>query len=220
MIGVFGGTFDPIHFGHLRAALDVHQALSLEELRFVPLHVAVHRGQPHADAAQRCAMISAAVAGEPGLRVDDRELARRGRSYTVDTLLSLRREVGDAVPICLLVGGDAFNGFLDWHRPREILELAHLVVMERPGTSLPRDQELRAEVQRRRALRRDDLERAAAGRIWLERVTQLEVSSTRIRAMLAAGRSPRYLLPDAVLEIVRREGCYRPTSDPGQRAAR
>lgn len=208
MIGVFGGTFDPIHFGHLRVALDVYQALALSELRFLPLNIAVHRQQPQASAEQRCAMVDAAIAGEPGFRVDDRELSRTGRSYTIDTLGSLRRELGDSVPICLLVGGDAFNGFFDWHRPRDILKLAHLVVMQRPGAPLRHDPDLRAEVERRRVARGGGLEGFAAGRIWFESVTQLDISSTRIRCMLAAGRSPRYLLPDAVLEMIDKEACY------------
>jgi nicotinate-nucleotide adenylyltransferase len=208
MIGIFGGTFDPIHYGHLRAALDVHQSLGLSELRFLPLNVAVHREQPHASAPQRLAMLRAAIAGEPGLRVDERELRRPGRSYTVDTLTSLRRELGDALPLCLLVGGDAFNGFFDWHRPRDILELAHLVVMQRPGAAIQRDPRLRAEVERRRATRRHELEQTAAGRIWFESVTQLDISSTGIRRLFAQGRSPRFLLPDAVIEIARQCGCY------------
>ena len=217
MIGVFGGTFDPIHYGHLRAALDVHQALALSELRFLPLNVAVHREQPRASAAQRRAMVEAAIGGEPGFRVDDRELARAGRSYSVDTLTSLRRELGDKRPICLLVGGDAFNGFFDWHRPRAILELAHLVVMQRPGAAIQHDARMRIEVERRRATCRDELERAAAGRIWFESVTQLDISSTGIRHMLALGRSPRYLLPDAVIAIARDRGCYTAQPAPGWR---
>jgi len=215
MIGIFGGTFDPIHYGHLRAALDVHQSLGLSELRFLPLNVAVHREQPHASAPQRLAMLRAAIAGEPGLRVDERELRRPGRSYTVDTLTSLRRELGDALPLCLLVGGDAFNGFFDWHRPHDILALAHVVVMQRPGAQRQRDPVLRAEVERRRAMQTAELAQAAAGHIWFEPVTQLDISSTRIRRMLAAGRSPRFLLPDAVLAIARREACYRSPEPTG-----
>jgi nicotinate-nucleotide adenylyltransferase len=208
MIGIFGGTFDPIHFGHLRAALDVHQALGLSELRLLPLNVAVHREQPVASPAQRLAMVDAAIAGEPGLRADDRELRRAGHSYTVDTLASLRAELGAERPICLLVGADAFSGFFDWHRPREILRLAHLVVMQRPGARRPRDPALRAELERRLTSDRTHLQQTPAGRIWLEQVTQLDISSTRIRRMLAAGTSPRYLLPDAALHIARREACY------------
>jgi nicotinate-nucleotide adenylyltransferase len=209
MIGVLGGTFDPIHHGHLRAALDVHQALAFRELRFIPLNLAVHRPQPQASAAQRRAMLEAAIDGVSGLRVDDRELGRAGGSYTVDTLISLRRELGYALPICLLVGGDAFNGFFDWYRPYDILDLAHLVVMRRPGAPPQPDLARRAEVERRLVTRREQLEQLAAGRIWFETVTQLDISSTRIRRMLAAGQSPRYLLPDAVIELIDRESYYR-----------
>jgi nicotinate-nucleotide adenylyltransferase len=208
MIGIFGGTFDPIHFGHLRAALDVHQTLGLGELRLLPLNVPVHREQPVASAVHRLAMVEAAIGGEPGLRADDREIARTGRSYSVDTLASLRTELGAKRPICFLVGADAFSGFFDWHRPRDILALAHLVVMQRPGAPLPRDPALRAELERRLTSDRRHLQQAPAGRIWVEEVTQLDISSTRIRRMLAAGASPRYLLPDAALAIARREACY------------
>ena len=143
MIGVLGGTFDPIHFGHLRPALDCLQALGLDEVRFVPLKVAVHRPQPMAAAGVRLAMVQAAVAGVSGLVADGRELDRAGPSYSYDTLASLRQELGPRVPICLLVGADAFNGFLTWHRPAEILDLAHLVVMQRPDAPEPSDQVLR-----------------------------------------------------------------------------
>ena len=211
MIGVFGGTFDPIHFGHLRPALDVVQSLDLAELRLLPLKVAVHRSQPLASAALRLQMTRLAVNGEPGFIVDDRELTRDGPSYTVDTLASLRDEVGADSPLCLLIGGDAFAGFLDWHRPRAILGLAHLVVMQRPGAPTVRDQALRDEIGRRRIDDPRALRQAPAGRIYFQTVTQLDISSTRIRRMLAAGRSPRFLLPDAVLELIDREQCYGPT---------
>lgn len=208
MIGLFGGTFDPVHFGHLRVALDCQQALGLDELRLLPLRVAVHRPQPVASAAHRLAMLEAAVAGEPHLRVDDRELGRDGPSYTVETLESLRAELGGERPLCVLIGADAFNGFMDWHRPRDILGLAHVVVMQRPGAPTSRDVELRDEVHRRRADAPAELRQTPAGRIWFQTVTQLDISSTRIRRMLAAGLSPRYLLPDAVLDLARHAGCY------------
>ena len=208
MIGLFGGAFDPIHFGHLRAALEVREALRLDEVRLLPLGVAVHRQQPVADGALRLRMVQAAVAGVPGLVADDRELNRSGRSYTVDTLTDLRAEVGADVPLCLLVGGDAFNGFFEWHRPRDILGLAHLAVMRRPGSVLPRDPALREELELRRTEQPADLHAAPAGRIWLQAVTQLDISSTRIRRAIARGASPRFLLPDAVLELAEAAGCY------------
>jgi nicotinate-nucleotide adenylyltransferase len=214
MIGVFGGTFDPIHYGHLRTALDVVQGLGLAELRLLPLKVAVHRAQPVAGAGLRLAMTRMAARGQPEFVVDDRELTRDGPSYTVDTLTSLRDELGPDRPLCLLVGGDAFAGFFDWHRPRAILGLAHLVVMQRPGAATVRDAALRAEIARRRAEAPEALQRSPAGRIYFQTVIQLDISSTRIRRMLGAGLSPRFLLPDAVLGLIEREQCYGPGRPP------
>ncbi len=209
MIGVLGGTFDPVHFGHLRPALEMQQALGLAEVRFVPLNVAVHRRQPEASGAQRLAMVRAAVGGEPQFRVDARELQRTGRSYSYETLRSLRSELGDRQPICLLTGSDAFRDFLSWHRPDDILELAHLVVMQRPGADAGLDARLRDWMAPRLLPGPEGLDQRPGGHILLNRVTQLDISSTAIRRIIRAGRSPRYLLPDAVLEIIEREDLYR-----------
>ena len=207
MIGIFGGTFDPIHFGHLRPALEVLQALRLDEVRFIPLKVAVHRGQPAASAAQRLAMVRAAVAGQPGFVVDERELSRSDGSYTYDTLLSLRDELG-ATPVCLLMGADAFNSFHTWHRPADILELAHLVVMRRPGSQAPQAAAVRGWLAARRAGCAADLHCRPAGRIFLQTVTQLDIAATVIRELVARGATPRYLLPEPVLDIIERERLY------------
>lgn len=213
MIGILGGTFDPIHHGHLRPALDVLQALGLDEVRLVPLRLAVHRAQPVATAGQRLAMVRAAVAGEPGLAVDSREIDRAGCSYSYDTLASIRAEVGPDRALCFLTGADAFRAFLTWHRPLDILELAHLVVMERPGAGEIADPGLRRLVGERRAHRREELAAVPAGRILCQPVTALDISATVIRGLLAQGLSPRYLLPDAVLALIRREGLYGPGAE-------
>ncbi|AGA89884.1 nicotinate/nicotinamide nucleotide adenylyltransferase [Thioflavicoccus mobilis 8321] len=214
MIGILGGTFDPIHFGHLRPALEIAEALGLAELRLIPLNQAVHRPQPHATSHHRLAMVQAAIAGQPGFVADARELDRPGNSYSYDTLLSLRAELGPHRPLCLLLGSDAFAGFLTWHRPQEILDLAHLVVMTRPSPAPDWDTALEALHAERRV---DDLAALAmrpAGRIYYQQVTQLEISATAIRARIAAGRSPRFLLPDAVIEIIEQAGLYRHSQDP------
>lgn len=142
MIGVLGGTFDPIHYGHLRTALEVMQGIGLDQVRFIPLHHAVHREQPRATGDLRLRMLQAAIAMQPGFIADARELQRRGDSFMVDTLASLRAEYRDR-PICLLLGGDAFNYFLSWRHPTNILQLAHLVVMQRPGHAAIEDPALR-----------------------------------------------------------------------------
>ncbi len=213
MIGVFGGTFDPIHYGHLRPALDCLQTLALDAVRFVPLRVAVHRPQPVAPPELRLAMLEAAIAGQTGFVADPRELKREGGSFSFDTLMSLRAELGFQRPLCLLVGGDAFAGFLAWYRPMDILGLAHLVVMGRPGPApLPGtglSPELKRLLDDRGCDRRDALAAAPGGRILCQPVTSLDISSTRIRDLIGQGLSPRYLLPDPVLGLIEEAGLYR-----------
>lgn len=215
MIGVLGGTFDPIHFGHLRPALDCLQALALAQIRFIPLNVAVHRPQPLASSALRLAMLEAAIADQPGFVADPRELARPGGSYSYDTLLSLRAELGADHPLCLLIGADAFAGFLAWHRPLEILDLAHLVVMRRPGHGAIRDPLLRNLYLERGSDSPASLSARPAGHILFQDVTQIEISSTRVRQLIGQGLSPRYLTPDPVLALIERAGLYRPQTAPG-----
>ncbi len=209
MIGLLGGTFDPIHFGHLRPALDCLQALALDEVRFVPLKVAVHRPQPVAPAILRLAMLEAAIADQPGLVADPLELKRPGDSYSHDTLVHLRVEVADADPVCLLVGSDAFAGFLDWYRPWDILGLAHVVVMRRPGATEDFAPDLQDLVRRRLCVDPAALRESPGGRVLFQDVTQMDISSTRIRQLIGRGQSPRFLLPDAVLAICEREGLYQ-----------
>jgi nicotinate-nucleotide adenylyltransferase len=218
MIGVFGGTFDPVHFGHLRPALEVFEALGLREMRMVPVHQPAHRGEPLASPKQRETLLRAALGNDtPGLVVDSRELRREGPSYMVDTLRSLREDKRDGVgdePLCLVLGMDAFLQLPTWHCWRELLELAHLVVTHRPGwaldtaTETAMDAEL-AELWRTRQVEQaSQLEQAAAGSILHLAVTQLDISATRIRELIAAGNSPRFLLPDAVWNLIRLQGLY------------
>lgn len=208
MIGILGGTFDPIHFGHLRTALDVMQAVGLDQVRFIPLHRAVHRDQPETPAELRLRLVRAAIEGQSGFVADDRELRREGDSYTVDTLTSLREEFPHQ-PLCLLLGMDAFNGFADWREPAEILRLAHLIVMHRPGLAGPSDARAKAILEAHRCEDSAALSLRNAGLIHLQTVTQLEISATRIRSLIAAGQSPRYLLPEAVLRLIGESRLYR-----------
>ncbi len=208
MIGILGGTFDPIHFGHLRTALDVKLALKLDEIRLIPLRQAVHREQPGTPAELRLRMVEAAISNKPGFVVDARELRRETASFTVDTLLSLREELGEEEPLCLLMGSDAFKDFLSWHRPLDIATLAHLIIMTRPGQSAKIDPPLQQFLTPRQTTDPTELSTEPGGRILFQTVTQLDISATRIRAMVANGDSPRFLLPDAVLEIIEQEKLY------------
>jgi nicotinate-nucleotide adenylyltransferase len=207
-LAILGGTFDPIHHGHLRVAWEAAEALDAE-LRMVPAAVPPHRPQPGASAPQRLAMLEAALAGQDRLRADDRELRRGGASYTIDTLAELRAEIGPERPLVLLVGADAFAGLSSWHRWRELFDLAHVGVLTRPGHGGVFEAELAGEWFTRRVDGAAALRARPHGTILPIEVTPLDVSATAIRALVAAGRSPRFLLPDAVLAVIEREGLYR-----------
>jgi nicotinate-nucleotide adenylyltransferase len=206
-MGIFGGTFDPIHYGHLRTAFELREAVRLAEVRFLPTGNPPHREQTQASAEERLAMVRAAVADQPGFAVDDRETRRGGLSYSVDTLAELRGESPQR-SICLLLGMDAFLGLPNWHRWREILELAHVVVAHRPGWKAPTQGPLGEVMVDRGTGSVRDLHDATAGRIYVHAVTQLEISSTDLRALIARGREPRYLVPDSVCKLLRDTGWY------------
>jgi nicotinate-nucleotide adenylyltransferase len=206
-IGLFGGTFDPIHFGHLRTAFELQQTLGLTEVRFLPTGNPPHRDHPLADANLRLAMVRAAVADQPRFVVDDREVRRSGVSYSVDTLTELRAEYPDR-SLCLLLGMDAFLGLPNWHRWRDLMDLAHIVVAHRPGWKAPTQGPLGELMVDRGTGSVQELHRGAAGRIYIQAVTQLEISSTELRQLIVAGRDPRYLVPDAVCDIIRETRCY------------
>jgi nicotinate-nucleotide adenylyltransferase len=211
-IGILGGTFDPVHCGHLRPALELLTDLDLQEVRLVPCRIPPHRPAPIAGAEQRVAMLRVAVAGEPALCVDTRELSRPGPSYTVDTLAALRAELG-ATPLCLILGADAFAALDTWHRWGALIELAHLVVMRRPG-KMRLHSAVREHLHGRYVEHATTLAQRPCGHVLECSVTQLAISATHIRSLLARGKSPRYLLPDSVLELIRRERLYMPVAAP------
>lgn len=206
-IGVFGGTFDPVHFGHLRTAFEVQARLGMQEVRFIPCADPPHREAPVAPAGLRLRMLEAATSGVEGFSVDDRELERGGPSYTVDTLRSLRAEFPDKA-LCLLLGLDAFAGLAGWLDWQALPELAHIVVARRPGASAPSDGDVGRLLQARRVREPERMRAAPRGLIHVIDVTQLEISSSRLRSSMAEGLSPVYLLPAAVLKILIESNCY------------
>ncbi|MEO7775726.1 MAG: nicotinate-nucleotide adenylyltransferase [Steroidobacteraceae bacterium] len=206
-IGLFGGTFDPIHYGHLRTAFELQEALKLTEVRFLPTGNPPHKDHTLAPAELRLQMVRAAVADQPGFTVDDREVRRTGLSYSVDTLTELRAEYPDR-SLCLLLGMDAFVGLPNWHRWEEILQLAHIIVAHRPGWKAPTMGPLGAVMVDRGTGGIRDLHASAAGRIYVHAVTQLEISSTELRNLIAGQGDPRYLVPDCVGAIIRDTECY------------
>ncbi|MGX2032079.1 nicotinate-nucleotide adenylyltransferase [Methylocaldum gracile] len=209
MIGIYGGTFDPIHYGHLRTALEVKEAVKLDEVRFVPCRLPPHRAAPEAEPDHRLKMLELALHdAEPGFRIDTRELDRPGPSYMVDTLASIRAEIG-ARPLCLIVGLDAFLGFPRWHRWRELFDLAHIVVMQRPGAAPDFAGDLASRIAERRTEQPGAMRPQPAGAIHFVEVTQLDISATRIREAVKTGKSARYLIPEPVRRFIQSEALYR-----------
>ena len=206
---IYGGTFDPVHHGHLRLALELSDRFGGARINLVPCHIPPHRGDTGATAEQRLALLKLAVAGEPQLQVDDRELVRAGASYTADTLRQLRQEVGADVPLVMVVGTDAFAGFDRWRDWQQIPDLAHIVVVRRPGPGLDPAGEPARLLVRRQASGLQALHEQPAGLVLELDPPLLDISATGIRERIADGRSPRYLVPDPVWDEIRRQGLYR-----------
>lgn len=214
-LAVFGGTFNPVHLGHLRSAVELVECFSLDELRFMPCALPPHREAPGVDPETRAQLLELAIAGEPGLVCDRRELARPGPSYTIDSLLSLREELGRARPLLLVMGSDALAGLPRWHRWRELLTLCHILALARPDGELPAAGEAAALLARHRVDAPALRERPAGG-IHLTTLRPLPISATEIRGLLQSGRSVRYLVPEPVHAYLQRHGLYRRERDDCQ----
>ncbi len=205
---IFGGTFDPVHYGHLRAAAELRDLLEVADFRLLPAGHPPHRNSTQADGRHRLKMLRLALAMHPDLGLDDREIRRAGPSYMVDTLSELREQFGQRA-LVLALGQDAANGLDRWHQWQRLFELAHLVVMTRPESERRYTGRLAEIVAANEARQTDQLWRQPAGLILHLPVTQLAISSTDIRNQIQAGTDPRFLLPDAVLEYIRLRGLYK-----------
>lgn len=204
-IGIFGGTFDPVHFGHLRSALELGESLQLDEVRMIPCHRPAHRTTPGASSRHRLAMLRLSVSQTSGLIADDRELKRDSYSYTIDTLNELTQEFPDK-KLMLFIGIDAFSDFKSWHQWERILNLADIVVIARPQATLSDDAQKLLQERQASSVTAMPL---AAGNILVRELTQLDISSTRIREDLYANRKPDFLLPRSVQEYIHHHGLYR-----------
>lgn len=212
-LGIFGGTFDPIHFGHLRLAQELAEGLALAEVRFIPAGCPPHRGKPGVSATQRLDMVRLAIAGNERFVLDEREILKQAPSYAVETLAELRRELGGTRPLCLFLGADAFMGLATWHRWQELFDYAHIVVAQRPGFSsmawednMP--EALKKELHQRLQTSPQVLRETPAGAIVTFSITALDISATYIRNAIKSGKNPRYLLPDAVLQYIQQNHLY------------
>jgi nicotinate-nucleotide adenylyltransferase len=212
-IGIFGGTFDPIHHGHLRLAEELAETARLSEVRFLPSGTPPHRSRPGADASDRLEMVKLAITGNPRFSVDDREITRTGPGYTFDTLTEIRREIGPNRPLALLLGADAFLDLATWHRWHALFDLAHIIVAYRPGFPIDTWQArmpepLAHEYAVRHMHQPLAVHLAPAGGIAAVSMTGLDISATFVRTALHARASARYLLPESVLDYIRSRGLY------------
>lgn len=210
-IGVLGGTFNPVHIGHLRSALEVAEEFAFDELRLIPSARPPHRDAPAVSAEDRLALVRLAVEGIELLRVDDRELQRERPSYSIETLESLRAELGSEVQLFLLLGWDAYCGLPSWHRWQELLDHCHILVLQRPDADSEAPEALR-DLQAARSVADPQSMSGPCGEISFVWQTPLAISATRIRQLLASNRSVRFLVPDAVLAYINAHGLYRATS--------
>ena len=212
-IGVFGGTFNPVHIGHLRMAIESREALGFDRVHMVVSALPPHRAQPGVSAEMRLRMLELATAGCEGLVADDREIRRSGPSWMLDTLAELRADYGQEAAICLVIGMDAFVTLESWWRWQELVDYAHIAVLMRPGEwSAP------AALARWASDRwRDDPDTSmcddAHGNLFGIELSQIDLSSTAVRERLMQERSARFLVPDPVLEFIADNGLYAGTGD-------
>lgn len=208
---IFGGTFDPVHHGHLRLAEEMREALDAPRVSFIPAGLPPHRGACRADTAARIAMLERALQGNPQFELDLRETRKSSPSYTIETLHELRAEHPDS-PLVLLLGSDAFAGLDRWHRWHELFELAHIAIAERPGPLADwrsrLNRELAAEFAAREVDSAQPLKSEPAGRIFVHAITALDISASAIRSAIARGASVRYLLPDTVIDYIQLKRLY------------
>ncbi len=204
-IGLLGGTFNPIHFGHLRLAQEIAAALALNEVRFIPSANPPHKTAPTVSAQHRAQMVQLAIEHNPLFKLDTRELNRAGASYTIDTLSSIHQEIGTKNSLCLIMGTDAFSKFDTWHRWQEILDYCHIILVQRPTNTLNQSalsKELELLLKNQYTELMDDLFSQVSGHIHMQTITALDISSTAIRAAFAEKQMPNYLMPQNVIEYI------------------
>jgi nicotinate-nucleotide adenylyltransferase len=219
LIGIYGGTFDPVHYGHLRIAEELIDILQLNHLFFLPAGNPRLRDAPLVAGIHRTAMLHAAIHGNTMFSIDDREIKRPGQTYSVESLREIKQEyqikypIGQQVALCFIIGSDAFIKLPHWYHWRELFKLCHLVIANRPGTntistSLDLSDELKAACKNREVATAKELKNSTSGHIFISPTTLLNISSTKIRNLITSKQSARYLLPEAVLNYINQHNFY------------
>lgn len=208
-LAILGGTFDPVHYGHLRCAHEARRKLELDKLYLLPAGSPPHRSAPQASTRQRLDMLQLAVTEFPGLEIDQREILRHGPSYMVDTLRQLRDQY-PIRPLLLLIGQDAANHLQSWHRWRDLFTLSHIVIMTRPGSGTVYGQEVAAEIEQRLTEHIQLLTSSRAGKVFKLEVSAIDISATGIKRKIHQGDSPKAMLPGTVLDYIHHNGLYLP----------
>jgi len=208
-LALFGGTFDPVHYGHLRCADEARQKLNLDKLYLLPAGIPPHRNMPHANAQQRLEMLRLAQLEFPQLDIDDRETRRTGPSYMVDTLQELRTESPQR-PLLLLIGQDAANHLHSWHHWEQLFDLCHLVILTRPAAKAEYRHDVTKQMLRRTSPDVQALLQSEAGGVLNLEVASIDISATTIKSIIRLGRSPDSMLPAAILDYINENQLYFP----------
>ncbi|MAF14991.1 MAG: nicotinate-nicotinamide nucleotide adenylyltransferase [Marinomonas sp.] len=206
---VMGGTFDPIHHGHLRSAVDILDCFQFETLRLIPCFQPVHKGEPTVSAEQRLKMVELGIAADSRLSVDAREILRAGPSYTFETLVELRAELGQEEPLIMVVGMDSFLSLPTWARWQDLLSVAHILVISRPGWEPDFISTLESFYEKHRAESATELQCAPAGKIWMQSFTPLAISSSQVRNLCREKASIAYLVPETIQRFIEAHSLYK-----------
>jgi nicotinate-nucleotide adenylyltransferase len=211
VIGILGGTFDPIHIGHLRLALEMQQRFKLEYIKIIPCRQNAHKLQPIASSRQRLHMIQTAIANESTLQVDDIEVTQPGISYTINTLITLRHKMPTST-LALILGMDNFINLPTWHNWLDILNYAHVLLVPRPNYQLAKTSPATDLITTHLASTIEEIHDSNSGKIFFAADTPpLAISATNIRQQLANGKNPRYLLPEKVYNFIVKHKLYHPS---------
>ncbi len=213
LVGIFGGTFDPIHYGHLRIAEEILETVGLQKMYFVPAGIPRLRHSPVASPQHRVEIVRLAIQKNPDFVLDGREIYRDGVSYSIDTVREFKQEFGEEIRLCLVLGADAFIKLPEWNNWKELFNLCHFIVSTRPGYTFTLikellSKELREECSQRWVSNTKSLRKETSGLIFIASTTMLDISATSIRAHIAVGRNIRHLVPSVTVNYISKNKLY------------